>query len=89
MNRYIDADNLKDYFFCLGAKTVYGDLCRLIQERIDLTPTADVVEVVRCRDCKYWQDNNGGYPHEECRWGKGETPDADDFCSYGERRTEE
>lgn len=50
---------------------------------------ADVVEVVRCRDCKYWQDNNGGYPHEECRWGKGETPDADDFCSYGERRAEE
>lgn len=50
---------------------------------------ADVVEVVRCRYCKYWQDNNGGYPHEECRWGKGETPDADDFCSCGERREEE
>lgn len=44
------------------------------------------VEVVRCKDCKYWQDNNGGYPHEECRWGKEETPDADDFCSYGERK---
>ena len=48
--------------------------------------TADVVEVVRCKDCKYWQDNNDGYPHEECRWGNGETPDADDFCSYGERK---
>ena len=47
---------------------------------------ADVVPVVRCKDCKYWQDNNGGYPHEECRWGHGETPDANDFCSYGERR---
>ena len=23
---------------------------------------------------------------EECRWGKGETPDEDDFCSYGERK---
>ena len=41
--------------------------------------------VVHCKDCKYWQDNNDGYPHEECRWGHGETPDADDFCSYGER----
>jgi hypothetical protein len=49
-------------------------------------PTADVVEVVRCRECEYWQDNNGGYPHPECRWGKDETPDADDFCSYGERK---
>ena len=46
----------------------------------------DAVEVVRCKDCKYWQDNNGGYPHEECRWGHGETPDANDFCSYGERK---
>ena len=44
-------------------------------------------EIVRCADCKYWQDNNDGYPHEECRWGHGETPDANDFCSYGERKT--
>lgn len=48
-------------------------------------PAADVAPVVRCMDCKYWQDNNDGYPHEECRWGHGETPDANDFCSYGER----
>ena len=43
-------------------------------------------EVVRCKDCRYWQDNNGGYPHEECRWWKDETPDEYDFCSYGERK---
>ena len=49
-------------------------------------PAADVVPVVRCKDCKYWQDNNDGYPHEECRWGHGETPDANDFCSYGTRK---
>ena len=48
-------------------------------------PAADVVPAVRCKDCKYWQDNNDGYPHEECRWGHGETPDANDFCSYGTR----
>lgn len=49
-------------------------------------PASDVAPVVRCNDCKYWQDNNDGYPHEECRWGHGETPGADDFCSYGERK---
>ena len=53
---------------------------------IDSIPAADAVEVVRCKDCRYWQDNNDGYPHEECRWGHGETPDANDFCSYGERK---
>ena len=42
--------------------------------------------VVHCKDCKYWQDNNDGYPHEECRWWHGETPDSNDFCSYGERK---
>lgn len=51
-------------------------------------PTIDAVPGVRCKDCKYWQDNNGGYPHDECRWGKGETPDPDDYCSYGERKEE-
>lgn len=45
---------------------------------------ADVVEVVRCKDCKYWQDNNDGYPHQECRWGNYETPNPDNYCSYGE-----
>lgn len=34
---------------------------------IKSVPTADVVEVVRYKDCKYWQDNNDGYPHQECR----------------------
>lgn len=46
----------------------------------------DVIEVVRCEDCVFWQDNNGGYPHEECRWCKDETPDAYDYCSYGMRK---
>ena len=53
---------------------------------MEKVPTIDAVPVVRCKDCRYWQDNNGGYPHEECRWGKDETPDPDDFCSYGEKR---
>lgn len=57
-----------------------------VLEYVENLPAADVAPVVRCKDCKYWQDNNDGYPHEECRWGHGETPDANDFCSYGERK---
>lgn len=41
--------------------------------------------VILCKDCRYWQGNNGGYPHPECRWGNDETPDADDYCSFAER----
>ena len=58
------------------------DVQRLVYDQ----PTADVVEVVRCKDCVFWQDDNGGYPHQECRWGKDETPDAYDYCSYGMRK---
>lgn len=45
-------------------------------------------ELIRCKDCKHWQDNNGGYPSEECKWRTDETPDADDFCSLAERKEE-
>ena len=57
-----------------------------IADAVEEMPTADAEVVVRCKDCKYWQDNNDGYPHEECRWGHEETPDANDFCSYGEQK---
>ena len=42
-------------------------------------------QVILCKDCQYWQGNNGGYPHPECRWGNNETPDEDDYCSFAER----
>lgn len=85
--RLIDVDGLgvgrcsKDVLpaaYCAGWNGLLG--------LIEKAPTVDAVPVVRCKDCKYWQDNNDGYPHEECRWGHGETPDANDFCSYGERK---
>ena len=46
------------------------------------------VKVVRCRDCKYYQDNNDGYPHPDCKWNENETPDEEDFCSGAERNGE-
>lgn len=87
MSRYIDADKAYE-----TARNYHKDFARSIadltslREVLEDTPTADVVAVVRCKDCKYFQDNNGGYPHEECRWRMDETPNADDYCSYGERK---
>ena len=62
------------------------ELCKAVESVFRDTPAADVAVVVRCKDCRYWQDNNGGYPNKECRWREDETPFADDFCSYGERK---
>ena len=93
--RLIDGDALIEKFNekvdmaeCLiDARTAerFATFCALA-DAVEEMPTADAEVVVRCKDCKYWQDNNDGYPHEECRWWHGETPDANDFCSYGERR---
>ena len=97
MARYIDADetierikNIK--FEVYGPETVKAIAKSGIKNFrttviVDIInqPTADVAEVVRCKDSEYWQDNNNGYPHEECRCGKGETPDTDDYCSYGKK----
>lgn len=59
-----------------------------IVESIITSPTVDAVPVIRCKDCLYWQDNNGGYPHEDCKWRADETPDPDDYCSGAERKEE-
>lgn len=44
-------------------------------------PAADVVEVVRCKDCEF---NDDGYrcPFREAGWGY----DPDRYCSFGERK---
>ena len=49
----------------------------------------DVVKVVRCRNCKHYAGIDTG----SCRFhsddfGEHLIMDADDFCSYGERREE-
>ena len=51
---------------------MYDGLCY-----IEDAPAADVVEVVRCKDCKHW-DFGDCYRQELTR--------PDDFCSYGERK---
>lgn len=46
----------------------------------------DVVEVVRCKDCVYWEqatDNSGN-----CNRAFEITAYVCDFCSYGERKEE-
>ncbi len=76
-------------------------LHRYIKE-IDLKdiPAADVVEVVRCRECKYWGDEDGklqrsdGLLFARCKVHNylldgrhtGWCPTENDFCSYGERK---
>ena len=72
------------------------DGCETDIELLDEIPTADVAEVVRCKDCKYYRNHPNGLcylhtePKENERGYSGEAicVEPDDFCSYGERREE-
>lgn len=56
---------------------------------VESAPAVDAVEVVRCKDCKYYKKGScelhSVWP-DEYSTGYDYRPDDDDFCSYGERR---
>ncbi len=100
MSRYIDADklamHLADYQYSIpygcidesaedmGAYMAVGECLKAIDEQ----PTIDIV---RCKECKWWvvamDENNSDEDYLKCNMDK--WPDADDYCSYGERKTTE
>lgn len=53
-------------------------------------PTADVAEIVRCKDCKWWEARTHGSTIGRCENPLNglynEYSDFADFCSYGERK---
>ena len=59
--------------------------CEWLWAILDI-PAADVVEVVRCKDCKYRKTEDCAMFYE-CDCGEQHTWENDnDFCSYGERK---
>ena len=66
-------------------KRVYGTRKELAEIALSALRPVSRERVILCKDCRYWQGNNGGYPHPECRWVNDETPDEDDYCSFAER----
>ena len=91
--RLIDYNYLAEKIECPGVPLVYWD-------DIEAAPTVDAVEVLRCRDCKYWGDGDGklqrsdGVLYARCTVHNylidgrhtGWCPTENDFCSYGERK---
>ena len=67
--RLIDYYYLAEKIECPGEPLVYWN-------DIEAAPTVDVVEVVRCRDCRKFKTYG-------CRMV---ASGYDDFCSYGERK---
>ena len=94
MGRLIDADVFKERLMAnIG-------LTNCLDRSFKETPTIDAVEVVRCKDCKYFEFDSWAkvneipiiVAHEICKfWGSGCgcKTDSDGYCSFGERKEDE
>lgn len=56
---------------------------------IDNIPAADVVEVVRCKNCRFFSGRQECYCHAADENGTPIFVREDDFCSYGARMDKE
>lgn len=80
MSRYINAGWLYGTLCNLWDKTDSEDFEKGVFETIINAPTADVVEVVYCKDCKHRNEQN-------CQIVTSMYGISDyDYCSHGERR---
>ena len=52
---------------------------------IEQAPTIDAVPVVRCRECKWWQEDDD-VGHCDNPDGLDNYAKPEDFCSYGKRK---
>lgn len=84
--RLIDADAVLEELKRMEVEMMPAKLAHIYTAVVvENAPTIDAAPIVWCKDCRYYQDNNGGYPNIDCKWCKDETPDANDYCSCGER----
>lgn len=61
-----------------------------LKARVRIEPAADVVEAVRCKDCKHYYENDAIclkiYSDGNVSANAWQERKPDDFCSYGEKR---
>ena len=94
MADYIDRQVLNKYLDeCIReSKNAYGTALALaIQKDVNSIPAADVVEIVRCKECQHWKTEHpkaNGY-HCCYRIHNAFPMREDDFCSRGKRKESE
>ena len=78
---------------CEICKYSHNGSCTAPKELTMASFPGDAIQIVRCKDCKWFADNNGGEWYgckmfHVVRITPEDAPKPDDFCSYGERREE-
>lgn len=81
MAEYISRDDLLEVIYANVAEK-HNERCSQLLEAILNAPTADLVKVVRCKDCKFYSVFHLACIHT---WFNGYIG-IDGFCSYGVRK---
>ena len=96
MPRLIDANALPVHkAYCVDEAGWGANFYVVDKEDIDNAPTIDAVPVVRCKECKhykpgkYFKDINFCHRLPYYAEKGGLNVSDDDFCSYGERRSDD
>ena len=95
MKRYVDVDKVletaKEYEKDFARYILERNVCGLVKinEILEDTPTADVVAVIRCKNCKHYVTNTELLGNVCNRLFTVFPMKPNDFCSYGERKDEE
>ena len=90
MTKYIDAERFVEYFgdWYTEEGTEIGYVGP-IKDLVFRMPAADVVEVVRCKDCDWYREDGGICVNAKCSKSYyGCRVREQHFCSYGERRSD-
>lgn len=69
-----------------GHHFIVEDELQIHLDHVRNLPPADVVEVVRCRDCIYWEPASPTRTSGNCNRSFDIPAWANDFCSYGKRK---
>ena len=92
MAEYIDREALKQHIGSYAGMFTdelgFAVSLPAVLSGIDFAPAADVVEVVRCKDCKWYKLHPDGDNGERmCKyWGEWIPTEETDFCSRGEKK---
>lgn len=65
----------------------YNTIMKLLKAFADQPPLTDVIEVVRCKDCRWWEREQPGMVY--CPNTVGNWVEDDWYCKGGERREDE
>lgn len=115
VNKQVVIDALKDLEFCLymeyredpgeSGREVWVIRAEKAQHTLQTLPPEDVIKVVRCSRCEYWNRETLRHQSNDFReWNEAECTllaerdwaneinrytEADDYCSYGNKRFKE